>query len=198
MHGSTVLGLSTLVLTLGCGKTQRPDEAHLETGQPAPSQGQLPEPTGAASPTTSSSEVLSQTLGACKTQDEALLWQLMATPFRGQLSSLTSRMASALSPAEFAEAHGYSEPIETLDEEAFLRVVLRTDNEHENMCWKAAAWKELARDESQSQLAVLYELPNGHGRGVLIESSEAGWKLAKITKSLKPEQYATVVPSYQP
>jgi hypothetical protein len=193
--------IALVLICGGCSDKNKDAEmpaATSEVAAPKPPISEEPASPGAPLAATSAGDALSQTLAACKAQEEMKLWQLMAIPFREELSALAERMASVLSPAEFAEANAFQEPIETLDVMTYLRVVLRADQEHQNPCWKAATWKELAREEGPALLAVLYELPNGHGRGVLVEKSDAGWLLAKITKSLKPEQYATIVPNYQP
>lgn len=157
-----------------------------------------PIPPTSPSVATSAGDALTQTMTACTANDETKLWQIMATAFRSQLSDLASRMASVLSPAEFAKEYKFQEPIETIDGITLLRGVMNSDKEHENPCWKAASWKELGREESPTLLAVLYQLPNGFGRGVLLQKSDTGWELQKITQSLTPEQYKTIVPQYRP
>jgi hypothetical protein len=189
--------LIAIVLTCG-GCNDKPMDANAPAKEVAAQESPSSEQAGSASGAKTAEDALTQTLAACKAHDETELWRLMATPFRGDISALASRMASVLSPAQFAEANAFDDPIETIDAKTFLRVVLRADKEHENPCWKVEAWKEIARDEGPSELAVLYELPNGHGRGVLTTKFGAGWRLSKITKSLKPEQYTTVVSGYQP
>lgn len=146
----------------------------------------------------SDGEAVMHALSACRAQDGAAMWAAMSDGFRAESEQAALRWAASFTPQQLAEALGYEGTIDRIDGQNLLTVTMHGATEPDNPCWRAAEWTELARDGDASHTAVLYAMPSGNGRGIMVERFGDRWLVAKITQTLLPEEFPAFAPSYVP
>lgn len=112
----------------------------------------------------------------------------MAGPaFRHNVAA-QARRASSIDPKALAELYGYPKPIAELTPERFLGLTLHSKAEEQNPCWRSDEWRQVREAKGGAERTVIYELPTGRVRAVVLRRIDSEWKVEKITPSLTPDK----------
>lgn len=125
----------------------------------------------------------------CKAKDGAALHGMFGAQMREQVDAQASRMAEALSAEVLAKDYGYEGKVDEVDGPTLLTMGLGADDEHKNLCWRASEWRLLVDTSEGDFYGAFYELPSGLGRSVTAEKTATGWTIAKVSKSMRPDQW---------
>ncbi len=97
------------------------------------------------------------------------MWTHLTEEFRNQISAQAQQAA-------------------TPDGKSYLTIVLGSDDEQRNPCWRASEWTESTRQVEPGRVHVLYRLPTGKSRVLTFDKHAGQWFVSRISQSLSEDK----------